>query len=116
MPQQFLDHANIGSTVEEMGGETVPQGVWRHRALESGAPRPVALVNRGGATVLGRATHPTLADAAHALRPNLKVMLMTGYVHDGPQAASLLAPGMELVTKPFTAESLAARVQAMLDR
>ncbi len=57
-----------------------------------------------------------LADAAHALRPNLKVMLMTGYVHDGPQAASLLAPGMELVTKPFTAESLAARVQSMLDR
>lgn len=37
VPQQFLDHANIGSTVEEMGGETVPQGVWRHRALESGA-------------------------------------------------------------------------------
>ncbi len=44
---------------------------WGHilsrRALASGARRPVALVNRGGTEVLGRATYPSLAAAAAGL-------------------------------------------------
>ena len=52
-------------------GASADPAKWGHilsrRALESGTPRPVALVNRGGAPVLGRPTHPTLASAAEEL-------------------------------------------------
>jgi len=44
---------------------------WGHilsrRALESGSARPVALVNRGGTEVLGRATYTSLAEASQAI-------------------------------------------------
>ena len=44
---------------------------WGHilsrRALESGSPRPVALVNRGGTEVLGQPTYASLAEARAAI-------------------------------------------------
>lgn len=56
-----------------------------------------------------------LADAARARRSNLKVLFASGYarnaiVHDGR-----LDPGVELITKPFTQDVLAARVRDILD-
>jgi signal transduction histidine kinase len=55
-----------------------------------------------------------VADAARALRPALKVLFMTGYAENAALASGFLEPGMELITKPFAMEALAARVQAML--
>ncbi|MEN3366302.1 MAG: hypothetical protein V7606_3576 [Burkholderiales bacterium] len=56
-----------------------------------------------------------LADAARALRPDLKVLFITGYV----QVASLekwkLEPGMELLTKPFKLDAFATKVGIMMD-
>jgi PAS domain S-box-containing protein len=56
-----------------------------------------------------------LADAARGRRSNLKVLFASGYarnaiVHDGR-----LDPGVELITKPFTQDVLAARVRDILD-
>jgi PAS domain S-box-containing protein len=56
-----------------------------------------------------------LADAARALRPDLRVLFTTGYarnaiVHDGR-----LDPGVALITKPFTYAALAAKLCDMLD-
>jgi CheY-like chemotaxis protein len=56
-----------------------------------------------------------LADAARERRSNLKVLFTSGYarnaiVHDGR-----LDPGVELITKPFTQDVLAARVRDILD-
>ena len=56
-----------------------------------------------------------LADAARERRSNLKVLFTSGYarnaiVHDGR-----LDPGVELITKPFTRDVLAARVRDILD-
>src|ERR1700746_1690353 len=35
MAQKCLNHANIDILLEEVGGETVPQRVWRHGLLDS---------------------------------------------------------------------------------
>jgi nitrogen-specific signal transduction histidine kinase/CheY-like chemotaxis protein len=56
-----------------------------------------------------------LADVALGLRPGLKILLMTGYASDAAMASGFLAPGMELITKPFTVEALARRMREMIE-
>ena len=56
-----------------------------------------------------------LADQARRVRPDVKVLLTTGYarnaiVHDGR-----LDPGVHLLTKPFTYAALAAKLREILD-
>ena len=56
-----------------------------------------------------------LADAARELRPELKVLFVTGYAHNAAIGNGLLDPGMEMITKPFALDALADKVRAMLD-
>ena len=56
-----------------------------------------------------------LADAARALHPGLKVLLMTGYAEGAARGSGFLDPGMELIVKPFALDALTARVQRMLE-
>ena len=56
-----------------------------------------------------------LADAARAGRPDLKVLFMTGYMHNATLGNDRLESGMDLITKPFTVDALAQRVQAMVE-
>lgn len=55
-----------------------------------------------------------MAEAGLQWRPGLKTLFITGYVqqlgNDVP-----LAPGMQVLTKPFAHEALSARVRAMLE-
>jgi CheY-like chemotaxis protein len=56
-----------------------------------------------------------LADTARNRRSNIKILFTSGYarnaiVHDGR-----LDPGVELITKPFTQDTLAARLRDILD-
>jgi PAS domain S-box-containing protein len=56
-----------------------------------------------------------LADEAKRRRPDLRVLFTTGYarnaiVHDGR-----LDPGVQLITKPFTYDALAAKLRELLD-
>ncbi len=53
-----------------------------------------------------------VADAARERRPGLPVLFITGYV-DGVLDCQL-APGMEVIGKPFALDALSARVRAML--
>jgi len=53
-----------------------------------------------------------VADAAREHRPGLPVLFTTGY--SGSILAGLLAPGMEVIGKPFTFDALATKMQAML--
>jgi PAS domain S-box-containing protein len=55
-----------------------------------------------------------LADAARERRPDLKVLFITGYAESAAMAGGFLAPGMEMLTKPFAADALARKVTAML--
>ncbi|UAK23131.1 hybrid sensor histidine kinase/response regulator [Sphingomonas nostoxanthinifaciens] len=56
-----------------------------------------------------------VADAARALRPNLKVLFITGYAENAAVGNGHLEPGMELLTKPFSMEALAVKVAAILE-
>ena len=54
-----------------------------------------------------------VADAARERRPGLPVLFITGYA--GTAFDGRLAPGMEMISKPFPLDALAVRVQALLE-
>ncbi len=49
-----------------------------------------------------------LADAAREHRPGLKVLFITGYAENAAMAG-FLAPGMQMITKPFPGRSPGAQ-------
>jgi two-component system cell cycle sensor histidine kinase/response regulator CckA len=59
---------------------------------------------------------PKLFDRLAQLRPDLKVLYMSGYTGDAIVHHGQLAPGIELLQKPFTAGDLNRRVREVLDR
>jgi PAS domain S-box-containing protein len=56
-----------------------------------------------------------LASAALAQRPGLKVLFMTGYSRNAIVHQGRLDEGVQLIQKPLTQDSLAAKVRAVLD-
>jgi len=90
-------------TLEAVDGET---GL---AALESNAAISLLISDIGLPGSNGR----VLADAARQLRPDLKVLLMTGYAadHTAPEG---FAAGMELITKPFSVQTLSTRLRQIL--
>jgi PAS domain S-box-containing protein len=57
-----------------------------------------------------------LAETARGLRPNLKVLFVSGYAEDATIRGNFLDPGMEMLTKPFALDALGAKVRAMIER
>jgi PAS domain S-box-containing protein len=57
-----------------------------------------------------------LAEMARALRPNLKVLFVSGYAENATFRGNFLDPGMDMLTKPFALDALGAKVHAMIDR
>jgi PAS domain S-box-containing protein len=55
-----------------------------------------------------------LADAGKSLRPDLKVLFITGYAENAVVSQGHLEPNMQVLTKPFTVEGLANRINKML--
>jgi CheY-like chemotaxis protein len=52
-----------------------------------------------------------VADAARAIRPDLKVLFITGYAENAAMRDGRLEPGMSLITKPFEIDLLARKIQ-----
>ena len=66
--------------------------------------------------VLGCAAHGRiLADTALAMRPGLKILFITGYAENAMFGNGHLDPGMQMITKPFPVETLAARIREMIE-
>jgi PAS domain S-box-containing protein len=57
-----------------------------------------------------------LAQEAMRRRPRLKVLFTTGYTRNAIVHNGTLDAGVNLITKPFTYEQLAAKVRTLLDR
>jgi CheY-like chemotaxis protein len=56
-----------------------------------------------------------LADAARVARPALKVLFITGYAENAIIGNGQLAPGMQVLTKPFMMDALARRIRDMVE-
>lgn len=56
-----------------------------------------------------------VADAARTLRPNLKVLFVTGYAEGATVGDRDLEAGMQVLTKPFAMTTLGGRARQMID-
>ena len=56
-----------------------------------------------------------LADAARKRRPGLKVLFITGYAENAASSDGWIQEGMQVMTKPFALNTLAAKVQGILN-
>ncbi|SDW05555.1 PAS/PAC sensor hybrid histidine kinase [Pseudomonas syringae] len=56
-----------------------------------------------------------VADAARDVRPDLKVLFVTGYAENAVLAHNTLEPGMHVLPKPFAIAELISRVTALLE-
>jgi CheY-like chemotaxis protein len=57
-----------------------------------------------------------VADAARQFNPELKVLFITGYAENAVVGNGHLDPGMEVLTKPFEIDAIAARASGMLSQ
>ena len=57
-----------------------------------------------------------VADAARVMRPDIKVLFITGYAENAVLNHGHLAPGMQVLTKPFAMEALASRVKQLIEQ
>jgi CheY-like chemotaxis protein len=74
---------------------------------------PVALLLTD--VVMPGMTGRELADLATKLRPELKVLYMTGYSRNAITHHGRLDPGLDVLNKPITQGELAARIRDSLD-
>jgi PAS domain S-box-containing protein len=103
----------VTETLEELGYAAI-EAVDAQTGLAAlqRAPRIDLLVTDVGLPGLnGR----QLADAARVLRPELKVLFMTGYAHNAAVGNGALDPGMEIITKPFALDALAKKIRDMIE-
>ena len=105
--------AVVTETLRDVGYETIEaaDGAGGLRYLESAQHIDLLLTDVG---LPGGLNGRQLADAARTLRPTLKVLLMTGYAHNVAGGDVALEPGMEIITKPFTSDRLASRIEAFI--
>ncbi|RJX79601.1 response regulator [Pseudomonas sp. LS-2] len=56
-----------------------------------------------------------LADIGRQMRPDLKVLFITGYAENAGARAGFLETGMQMITKPFAFDQLTAKVREMIE-
>ena len=56
-----------------------------------------------------------IAEIGRQKRPALPVLFMTGYAQNAAARSEFLAPGMEMISKPFSMDEMAAKIRDMLN-
>lgn len=104
----------VVEVLEDLGYRTLeagdgPEGL---KILRSGAKIDLLITDVGLPNGMnGR----QVADAARELRPDLKVMFVTGYAETAVLSNGHLDSGMQIVTKPFEISTFAKRVQEFVE-
>jgi PAS domain S-box-containing protein len=80
------------------------------RIFQSGEPVALLVTDVG---LPGGMNGRQLADAARQLDPGLNVLFITGYAESVVMRNGQLEPGMRIVTKPFSIDTLAARIEEL---
>jgi PAS domain S-box-containing protein len=65
--------------------------------------------------MMPRKAGPEMAAELQARRPGTRILFMSGYAENAIVQDGKIAPGVQLLEKPFSGEALAQRVRAVLD-
>jgi PAS domain S-box-containing protein len=99
--------AELGYTIVEAGDG--PSGL---RVLQSDLRIDLLVTDVG---LPGGMNGRQMADAARQVRPDLKILFITGYVDNAEiRSGGSMDRGMHILTKPFTMETLASRIKAII--
>lgn len=55
-----------------------------------------------------------MADAGRELRPDLRTLFITGYAENAVIGSGQLGPGMQVLTKPFTVDTIVSRIRELM--
>jgi PAS domain S-box-containing protein len=104
----------ISDVLRELGYASIEAGDGQTAlpVLTSNTPIDLLITDVGLPGLNGR----QLAEIARQHRPDLKILFVTGYAEHATGQTPFLAPGMEMVTKPFTIDALALKIREMLRR
>jgi CheY-like chemotaxis protein len=80
--------------------------------LQSGSPIDLLITDVG---LPGGLNGRQVADAARKLRPDLRVLFVTGYAENAALNHGHIERGMEVLTKPFVVKELMRRVSRLLN-
>jgi signal transduction histidine kinase len=90
-----------------------PDGANALRILESDIRIDLLITDVG---LPGGINGRQVADVARVTRPQLKVLFITGFAENAAFRSGQLAPGMEVVTKPFEMAALATKIHDLINR
>ncbi len=129
VPAEAIEQLSTGETVLVVEDEPVVRGVILEMLADQGYRTIEATDGPAGLRILrdgqridllvtdvglpgmnGR----QLADQAREMRPDLKILFITGYAESVAIADGFLQPGMEMITKPFDLGNLSRRVRSMV--
>ncbi|WP_233553342.1 response regulator [Teichococcus wenyumeiae] len=103
----------VTEVLEELGYAALeaadgPAGL---RLLQSDAPIDLLVSDVG---LPGGMNGRQMANAAREVRPDLKVLFITGYAENAVVGNGYLEPGMHVMTKPFALDALATRIRDVI--
>lgn len=98
---------NAGYTAIE--ADDGPSGL---KILESAARVDLLITDVG---LPGGMNGRQVVDAARIIRPDLKVLFVTGFAENAAVGNGHLEPGMEVLTKPFVMVDLANKIRVMIE-
>jgi PAS domain S-box-containing protein len=105
----------VAEVLEEFGYAWIEaaDGLSGMRVLQSSSHIDLLITDVG---LPGGMNGRQLADAARVLRPDLKILFITGYAENAVVGAGHLGVGMQVLTKPFSMETLAYRIKSIFAR
>jgi PAS domain S-box-containing protein len=104
----------VGDTLAELGYETIEaaDGAAGLKVLRSSTKIDLLITDVG---LPGGMNGKQLADAARAIRSQLKVLFITGYAENAAVSNGRLDPGMHVLSKPFPMDKLSATIRSIIE-